>query len=120
MYGPVVILDYIRHYSEDRIGGLQFVGAVTKLGSEKATSVLTPEFLSLLPQFFSSDTETSVCALKGLLRLCFADEPSATDLYLTPHYLGHLSSVAGRQEYTERRDYAPCSGHLSSVGYFSL
>jgi non-heme chloroperoxidase len=31
-----------------------------------------------------------VCALKGLLRLCFADEPSATDLYLM---LGYNVSV---------------------------
>jgi len=40
-YGPLVFLDYIRHYGEDRLGGLQFVGAVTKLGSEEAMSVLT-------------------------------------------------------------------------------
>lgn len=30
---------------EDQIGGLQFDGAVTKLGSDEAMSVLTPEFL---------------------------------------------------------------------------
>ena len=32
-YGPLVILDYIRHYGEERIGGIHLVGAVTKLGS---------------------------------------------------------------------------------------
>ncbi|HET7438217.1 MAG TPA: alpha/beta hydrolase, partial [Nitrospira sp.] len=31
-YGPLVFLDYVRHYGEDRIGGLHFIGAVTKLG----------------------------------------------------------------------------------------
>src|ERR1700754_3873363 len=31
-YGPLVILDYVRHYGEDGIGGLNFVGGVTKLG----------------------------------------------------------------------------------------
>jgi hypothetical protein len=39
-YGPLVFLDYIRHYGEDRLGGLQLVGAATKLGSEEAMSVV--------------------------------------------------------------------------------
>jgi pimeloyl-ACP methyl ester carboxylesterase len=89
-YGPLVFLDYIRHYGEDRIGGLHFVGAVTKLGSEDAMSVLTPEFLSVVPQFLSADAETSVRGLEGLLRLCFAHEPSPAELYLM---LGYNVSV---------------------------
>jgi len=89
-YGPLVFLDYIRHYGEDRIGGLQFVGAVTKLGSEEAMSVLTPEFLNTVPQFLSMDAETSVHGLEGLLRLCFAREPSASERYLM---LGYNVSV---------------------------
>src|SRR5713101_5578859 len=56
-YGPLVILDYIRHYGEDGIGGLNFVGGVTKLGSNEAVSVLTPEFLSLVPGFFATGIE---------------------------------------------------------------
>lgn len=89
-YGPLVFLDYIRHYGQDGLGGLHFVGAVTKLGSEEATSVLTPEFLGLVPEFFSTDTETSVRGLEGLLRLCFGPELSITELYLM---LGYNSSV---------------------------
>jgi len=85
-YGPLVILDYIRHYGQDRIGGLQFVGGVSKLGSEDAMSVLTPEFINLVPQFFATDTETSVRGMAGLLRLCFANEPSPTELYLMLGY----------------------------------
>ena len=27
-YGPLVILDYIRHYGEERLGGIQFVGGI--------------------------------------------------------------------------------------------
>src|SRR5260370_41142742 len=71
-YGPFVFLDYIRHYGEDRLGRLQLVGAATKLGSEAAKSVLTPEFLIVIPQFLSSDCETSVRGLEGLLLLWFA------------------------------------------------
>jgi len=59
-YGPLVFLDFIRHYGDDELGGLQFVGAVTKLGSAEAMSVLAPEFLSVVPQFLSPDAETSV------------------------------------------------------------
>jgi non-heme chloroperoxidase len=89
-YGPLVILDYIRHYGEDRLGGLQFIGAVTKLGSADAMSVLTPEFLGVVPQFLSIDAETCLTGLKGLLRLCFAQEPSPSELYMM---LGYNASV---------------------------
>ena len=89
-YGPLVILDYIRHHGEDGIGGVNFVGGITKLGSDEAASVLTPEFLSLVPGFFATEVEESVRSLESLLRLCFAQEPAAADLYLM---LGYSVSV---------------------------
>jgi len=89
-YGPLVFLDYIRHFGEDRLGVLHFVGAVNKLGSDEAVSVLTPEFLSVVPQFLSTDAETATRGLQGLLRLCFVQEPSASELYLM---LGYNVSV---------------------------
>lgn len=85
-YGPLVFLDYVRHYGEERIAGLHFVGAITKLGSEDAVSVLTPEVLALVPQFFAADTETSVRGLDGLVRLFFSAEPSAQERYLMLGY----------------------------------
>jgi non-heme chloroperoxidase len=89
-YGPLVILDYIRHYGEDSIGGVNFVGGVTKLGSDEAMSVLTPELLSLVPGLFATDVEESVLSLESLLRLFFVQTPSADDLYLM---LGYNVSV---------------------------
>jgi non-heme chloroperoxidase len=89
-YGPLVILDYIRHYGTESIGGASFVGGVTKLGGDEAMSVLTPEFLSLVPGFFSTDVEESVRSLESLLRICFAREPSTQELYLM---LGYNLSV---------------------------
>jgi len=89
-YGPLVILDYIRHYGEDGISGINLVGAVTKLGTDEAMSVLTPEFLALVPGFFATDVEEGVRSLKSLLRMCFAQEPPAQDLYLM---LGYNVSV---------------------------
>ena len=85
-YGPLVILDYIRHYGEDNIGGINFVGGITRLGSEEATAVLSPEFLNLVPGLFSTDVEESVRSLQSLLRMCFAREPSIQDLYLMLGY----------------------------------
>lgn len=79
-YGPLVILDYIRHYGEDDISGVNFVGGITKLGSEQAMSVIAPEVLSLVPGFFSTDVEESARSLESLLRLFFVQEPSAEDL----------------------------------------
>ncbi len=89
-YGPLIILDYIRHYGDESIGGINFVGGVTKLGSDEAMSVLSPEFLSLVPGLFSVGVEESVRSLESLLRLCFSQEPSAEDLYLM---LGYSVSV---------------------------
>jgi len=80
-YGPLVILDYIRHYGEERIGGIHFVGAVTKLGSEAAAAVLSAEFLALVPGLFSTDMNEGVRSLESLLRLCFVREPETSDLY---------------------------------------
>jgi non-heme chloroperoxidase len=89
-YGPLIILDYLRHYGEDNISGVNFSGAVTKLGSEEAMSLLTPEFLSLMPGLFATDVQESVRNLESLLRLCFAQELSAEDVYLM---LGYNVSV---------------------------
>jgi non-heme chloroperoxidase len=89
-YGPLVILDYIRHYGEAAIGGIHFVDGITKLGSDAALSVLTPEFLSLPPGLFSTDVDESVRSLEALLRMCVVREPAGTDLYTM---LGYNISV---------------------------
>ena len=89
-YGPLVILDYIRHYGEERIGGIHFVDGITRLGSDAALSVLAPEFLALVPGFFSTDVEESTRSLESLLRMCVSRAPSAEELYAM---LGYNVSV---------------------------
>jgi len=81
-YGPLVILDYLRHYGEEKIAGINLVGAITKLGSDEAMSVLSPAFVSLVPGLFATDVEESCQTLKSLIRLCLLEEPSTPDLYL--------------------------------------
>ena len=89
-YGPLVILDYIRHHGDELIGGIHFVDALTKLGSDEAVSALTPEFLRLVPGFFSANAEESVGSLEALVRMCFVREPAAEELYTM---LGYNASV---------------------------
>src|SRR5262245_21337032 len=81
-YGPLVILDYVRHYGEGSVGGIQFVAGVTRLGNEQATAVLRPEFLSLIPGLFSADADESIRSLEALLRMCCESEISAYELNL--------------------------------------
>lgn len=75
-YGSLLILDYIRHRGDDSLGGIGFVGGITKLGSPEAMSVLTPELLSLVPGLFTTDAEESERSLNSLLGLFFASEVS--------------------------------------------
>ena len=80
-YGPLVILDYIRHYGQEQLGGIHIVGGITKLGSEAAAAVISAEFLALLPGLFSTDLGEGVRGIESLLHLCFCREPEASDLY---------------------------------------
>ena len=89
-YGPLVILDYIRHYGETDIRGANFVGGVTKLGSDEAASVLSPDFLGLIPGFFSTDTQECVAAVTSLARMCFVRPLTDEEFYLA---LGYNVSV---------------------------
>ncbi len=89
-YGPLVILDYIRHYGEGDIRGINFIGGVTKLGSDEAASVLTADFLGQMSGFFSSDGQDTVRAMTALLRMCCARDLSDDELFLM---LGYNVSV---------------------------
>jgi len=89
-YGSLLILDYIRHYGNARIGGIHLVAAVTKLGTEDAASVLGADFLSLIPGLFSTETASSVASLEALIRMCMVRELAAEELYLM---LGFNASV---------------------------
>ncbi len=79
-HGPLVILDYIRHYGEQAVAGMAFIDGITRLGGADAASVLTPESLGLVPGFFSEEVEERVQSLRSLLRLGPAKEP-ATEVY---------------------------------------
>lgn len=89
-YGPLVILDYLRHYGDAAIAGAEFIGGVTKLGSEAAASVLTAEFLNIVPGLFAADAEESVRSLRALVSMCYDAQLSDEERY---RLLGYNVSV---------------------------
>ena len=60
------------------------------MGTEDALSVISQEFLSLVPGFFAANVDESVRSLESLLRMGFPQEPTAEELYLM---LGYNVSV---------------------------
>lgn len=89
-YGGVVIGDYLQRYGEAALGGINLVGAASRLG-EPVMPHLGPDFVATLPGLFSTDVETSTATLETFIRIATAADPSAEDLYLT---LGYNSVVA--------------------------
>lgn len=89
-YGGVIICDYVRAYGEDRIGGINLVGAVTKLGTDAAFALISKEFLGIAPGFFSNDVQESVKSLTAFMRMCAHKAPSPEDFYF---FLGYNTIV---------------------------
>lgn len=89
-YGGLIICDYVRVYGEDRIGGINLVGAVTKIGTDPAFALIAPAFLGIAPGFFSNTVEESVKSLEAFMRLCVHKAPSPRDYYF---FLGYNAIV---------------------------
>ena len=67
------------------------MGAVSRLGAPLVEGgFLGPDFLALIPGFFSEDAFESTHTLQRFLRLCVHEEPSPEDFYL---FLGFNSLV---------------------------
>lgn len=76
-YGGYVIADYIRKFGDSKIGGVVFLGAVTKNGTSEAAGFLTPEALALFPDVLSADVRKSIEGTRALTRM-FANSMSET------------------------------------------
>lgn len=85
-YGGVIICDYVRFYGEDRIGGINLVDAISKLGTDAAFAVISKEFLGIAPGFFSKDVQESVKSLTAFMRMCVHKEPAPHEFYLALGY----------------------------------
>jgi pimeloyl-ACP methyl ester carboxylesterase len=68
-YGGYVIADYLRRYTDKAIGGVVFVGANTKNGTEEAAGYLTDEVLALFGDVLSTDLLKSIDGTSALTRM---------------------------------------------------
>ena len=79
-YGGLIINDYLRHHGQDRLGGLNYVGAATDLGIEAPYKFLGAAWNGLLPgedgslsgTVFSENAEEAAAAMRKFLQGCFA------------------------------------------------
>ncbi|MBU2547573.1 MAG: alpha/beta hydrolase [Proteobacteria bacterium] len=80
-YGGEIICDYLRHYGEEHIGGLNLIGAVSKLG-EPVFPYLSQEFMGIAEGLFSDVVEDSVATLNKFIHIWFDKKPTMEDYYL--------------------------------------
>lgn len=69
-YAGLIILDYLRHYGEKTIAGVNLVGARTCVGTPAAVAATGKDYLPLRPLMFSGDVDEAVGGLASFLRLC--------------------------------------------------
>ena len=68
-YGGFVIADYIRKYGDANLGGVVFVGAITRNGTAEAAGQLTEKVLGIFGDVLGSDTRKSLEATRELTRM---------------------------------------------------
>lgn len=81
-YAGYIFADYVRTFGTRDIGGLVFVGAATKAGSDEAFTFLTDEVLALFGDVLSDDVATSIQATRRFYPLLTA-EPMDQETYET-------------------------------------
>lgn len=80
-YAGLIVLDYLAEYGTDRVAGVQFVDAISKIGTEEATALLDEGYIDLLSSLGSTDAERSIDALCAFLQRCVYGELAHEDLY---------------------------------------
>jgi pimeloyl-ACP methyl ester carboxylesterase len=68
-YGGYVIADYVRKFGDADLGGLVFLGAITKNGTQDAAAHLTEEVLGVFGDVLSGDLRTSLDGTRALTRM---------------------------------------------------
>lgn len=84
-YAGIQIFDYLRHYGEASIRGVNLVSARSRAGIPEAKAETGNDYLSLRENMFSNDVKESVQALQSFIKLCTFKDLSAEELYF---YLG--------------------------------
>jgi non-heme chloroperoxidase len=77
-YGGFVICDYVRKYGQNKIAGINFVGAAVVLG-ERASPFIGPGFQENAPAACELDLPTNIAAIRRFLRALVARPMSQDD-----------------------------------------
>ncbi|RWM83212.1 MAG: alpha/beta hydrolase [Mesorhizobium sp.] len=77
-YGGFVISDYVRKHGQDKIAGINFVGAAVVFGDE-ALPFFGPAFLENAPAACEADLPTNIAAIRKFLRALVVKPISAED-----------------------------------------
>jgi pimeloyl-ACP methyl ester carboxylesterase len=78
-YGGYVISDYLRKNGQEKISGVNFVGAAVVLGPKAFGTLIGPGFLENAPGACQDDLPTSIAAIRRLLRACIVKPISQDD-----------------------------------------
>jgi pimeloyl-ACP methyl ester carboxylesterase len=67
-YGGFVICDYLRAHGQDRIGAIDFAGAVVTLGPAAFGTLIGPGFLDYFADVTAEDLPTNIRGMRGLVK----------------------------------------------------
>jgi pimeloyl-ACP methyl ester carboxylesterase len=81
-YAGFIICDYVRSYGQDRITGINFVGAAVTLDQAAFGTLIGPGFLDHVPGATADDLLSNIHAIRNFLRGCTA-RPLPRDEYET-------------------------------------
>ncbi len=97
-------MDYIRYYGQDKLGGINFAAAATKIGSSEANALLGKDFLAVIPALYSPELETNIQALQAFMKLLSFKELSQEDHYLMLGYNAIVTPLVRRGLFKRRQD----------------
>ena len=78
-YGAFVICDYVRTHGQDRVGAINFVEGVTRLGEAAFGTLIGPGFLDHFVDATADDLPTNIRAMRSFVRTCLVKPVSDDD-----------------------------------------
>lgn len=81
-YGGLVLSDYFATHGTGDVAGANYVGAISKLGTDAANAVVGRAFSDRISAFTSTDAEESVAGLEQFVQDCVYGDLPARDRYL--------------------------------------
>lgn len=74
-YGGFPINDYVSHYGDGELGGINYVASTVYFGNDKAAERMGSGLMELVPGLLSSDLSENIAATRSFVRLFYATQP---------------------------------------------